>query len=158
MKLKSKKKPGLYWHNHHEELIEWCYNYKERADFIRTQKAEHERETRLRLFQPVKGTLPEEVMQVGEVYGKAWEVWDKAWEAYGKARKAYRKAWIALDKKKQTYDQAEDIRNKAGEALDKAGEAFGKALSDNMPAIEKLHKEECPDCPWDGKTIFPEAA
>ena len=24
-----------------------------------------------------------------------------------------------------------------------------------LPEIEKLHKEECPNCPWDGRTIFP---
>ena len=23
-------------------------------------------------------------------------------------------------------------------------------------AIEKLHKKECPNCPWNGRTIFPE--
>lgn len=23
-------------------------------------------------------------------------------------------------------------------------------------AIIRLHKKECPDCPWDGRTIFPE--
>lgn len=25
----------------------------------------------------------------------------------------------------------------------------------NLPAIEKLHTKECPNCPWNGKTIFP---
>jgi len=30
-------------------------------------------------------------------------------------------------------------------------------LHKNMPAIEALHKEECHDCPWNGKTIFPNA-
>ena len=31
------------------------------------------------------------------------------------------------------------------------------AVNDHA-AIEKLHKKECPDCPWNGKTIFPEEA
>ena len=29
------------------------------------------------------------------------------------------------------------------------------ATSDH-DAVEKLHCKECPNCPWDGKTIFPE--
>src|SRR3989339_649441 len=97
---------GFFWHVHHEVLIEWCYNYNERASFIRTDKRESEQETRLRLFKPVKGTLPREV-------GEALQALDKAWRAYG------------------------------------------EALRKNMPAIEALHKKECHNCPWDGKTIFP---
>ena len=36
---------------------------------------------------------------------------------------------------------------KAGEAYVKAGEACKKD-------IEKLHKKECPNCPWNGRSIF----
>src|SRR3990167_3482925 len=60
--------------------------------------------------------------------GKAWEAYGKAWEAYGKAGEAYGKAW----------------------------EAYGKAVLDHKDEIEALHREECPNCPWDGETIFPE--
>ena len=111
---------GFFWHVHHEVLIEWCYNYNERASFIRTDKRENEQETRLRLFKPVKGTLPREVVEAGQAL-------DKAWRAYGEAL----------------------------QALDKAWRAYGEALRKNMPAIEALHKKECHNCPWDGKTIFP---
>ena len=38
------------------------------------------------------------------------------------------------------------------EAYAKLEEAGAKCL----PQIEALHKKEHPDCPWDGKTIFPE--
>jgi len=27
-----------------------------------------------------------------------------------------------------------------------------------MPKLEALHKQEHPDCPWDGHTIFPKEA
>ena len=30
-----------------------------------------------------------------------------------------------------------------------------KALTEWQPQIEKLHVELCPNCTWDGKTIFP---
>ena len=45
---------------------------------------------------------------------------------------------------------------KAWEAYGKAWEAYGKAVLDHKDEIEALHREECPNCPWDGETIFPE--
>ena len=53
----KRKASGLYWHVHHDRLFEWCYDYAERAEFIRTDKPEHERALRLRLMQPVKAKL-----------------------------------------------------------------------------------------------------
>ncbi len=43
----------------------------------------------------------------------------------------------------------------ANAAQVKAGAAWDKAIADNLPAIEALHRAECPNCPWDGKSIFP---
>src|ERR1039457_2450186 len=38
------------------------------------------------------------------------------------------------------------------------GDAKGVyAYAKYLPPIEKLHKEEHPNCPWNGKTIFPKA-
>ena len=36
-----------------------------------------------------------------------------------------------------------------------AWEVFVKARETSMPAILTLHAQECPGCPWDGQTIFP---
>ena len=47
-----------------------------------------------------------------------------------------------------------EFNNKAWEAYDKAGEAYIKTSKACAPQIEKLHKEEHPDCPWNGETIF----
>jgi len=134
---------GFFWHVHHRVLLEWCYDYDGRASFIRSDKLESEQETRLRLFKPVRGKLPQEVVE--------------AQQAYVKAEQALSKAW-------QTYDEAQQARDKAGQALskawqdrDKARQAYDAALHKNMPAIKALHKEECHSCPWDGKTIFPKA-
>ena len=65
-------------------------------------------------------------------------------DAYDKARADYDKAWDAYDKAWDAYDKARD-------AYDKARDAFGKAYTSEL---EQLHKELCPDCPWDGKSIF----
>jgi len=128
---------GFFWHVHHEVLIEWCFDYNERALYICTQKPKNEQEIRLRLFRPVKGTLPQEVIEAGQALIEAGQAYDKAWRAY----------W-AYNETLQAYD-------KAWRACHEAGQAYDEALRKNMPAIKALHREECPNCPWDGKTIFP---
>ena len=55
------------------------------------------------------------------------------------------------------YDKARAAYDKARAAYLKAQAACDEAIPDNMPAILELHAQECPDCPWDGMTIFPEA-
>ena len=134
---------GFFWHVHHKVLLEWCYSYNERASYISEQKREDQKETRLRLFKPVKGKLPQEVVE-------AWQAIDKAWQAIDKARQA-------LNKARQAYYEASQAYYEASQALDEARQALDEALHKNMPAIEALHKEECHDCPWNGKTIFPNA-
>ena len=147
---------GFHWHVHHEELVEWCHSYKERADFIRTEKRSIEQELRLRLFKKVQGMLPNEVVKAGQAYDeaeqvldKAEQVLDKAWQAYNK--QAHDEAWQAYYKARQTFD-------KAWQPYDKARRAYNDAITNNMPAIIALHEKECTDCPWDGHTIFPNAA
>ena len=38
---------------------------------------------------------------------------------------------------------------------EEAGAKLREAGAKCLPQIEALHKKEHPDCPWDGKTIFP---
>ena len=91
------KKSGVAFHCHHDQLVEWCFDYDERVKFIKEHKPPEEQELRLRLFKLIpKDRLPGKLV--------------KARAAYWKARAAY--DW------------------------------------------DKLHKELCPDCTWDGKTIF----
>ena len=130
--MKEEKVPiqnsGFYWHCHHEELLEWCYSYEEREKYIRTQKPVKEIELRLHLFKPVQGNLPKEVIE-------AWRACDEALRAYDEARRAYNEALRAYDEARRAYDEA---------------------ILKNETEIEELHKKECPNCPWDGETIFPE--
>ena len=109
-------KSTLYWHIHHEILLEETTDIQERIDYIRANKPEKEIPLRLKLMTPV--LHPE----------KLPSSFRKAREAYDKAREAYYKA----------------------------GEAYDKARKACAPQIEKLHREEHPDCPWNGKTIFSE--
>jgi len=141
-------KPGFYWHLHHEILIEWCFNYDERAGFINGEKPIQERELRLRLFQPVKGSLPQEVIEAGQAYDQAGRAYTQAWQAYTQARQACGQALQASSQARQAHDQAR-------RAYGQARQAYRQALTKNKSEIEKLHEAECPNCPWNGHTIFP---
>jgi len=135
------EKRGLAFHCHHDILWEYVYDYDKRVRFIKEDKPPEERELRLKLFQlipedriPGKNTPAWEAYdKASEAYGKAWEACDKACEAFD--REAFNKAWKAFDR----------------EAFDKAWEAYGKAYGKEL---EALHTEICPDCTWDGHTIF----
>ena len=131
---------GLFWHLHHKKLIEWCHGYKERETYIRTDKPKYERETRLRLFKPVMGNLPKEVIDAGQAHGDAVQAFDKVYHKAGQSSET----WQA--------------RREIVKACRETRQAFNEAVKNNMSAIEALHREECPDCPWDGHTIFPKAA
>ena len=137
-------KPTLYWHIHHEILLEETTDIQERIDYIRANKPEKEIPLRLKLMTPVlhPEKLPARFRKAREAYYKAWEAYDKAWEAYYKASKA--------------YDKAREAYYKAWEAYYKASKAYDKAMEAYYQQIEKLHKEEHPNCPWNGKTIFSE--
>ena len=120
-----KVKQGFYWHVHHAILLEYCYDYEERANYIKKNKAEHEVETRLRLFKPVKGKLPKDLIdalrkyyEAGRKYVEARQKWDEAWRRYDEAE---RKCYEILEKHK--------------------------------PFIEKLHEKECGCKEWNGEEI-----
>jgi len=103
---------GLYWHIHHRQLFGWCYGYSERRKFIKEEKPASEHTRRLRLFRPVRGKLPDELIEAGRVLGQ--------------------------------------YRHSLGYA-----ENFAHIANKYDKEIEALHKKECPNCPWDGDTIFP---
>ena len=125
------KTKGFFWHVHHNELVEWSDNIQERIDYINKDKPKQEIALRLKLLQPVNGKLPDEYVKADEARVKAYEARDKAdeaWEARVKADEAY-------------------------EARDKAYEAW-EAREKYKSQIEELHNKECPNCPWNGTTIF----
>ena len=155
--VNDNNRQGFFWHVHHEILIEWCHNYNERAEYIRTRKSSNEQETRLRLFQPVKGKLPEEVVEAGRACGEARQAHNKANRAYDEAYRVYNKTWLFRGKARRAYDKAYRVYDEAERVYYKAEQACNKALIKNKSKIEALHAEEYPNCPWDGHTIFPNA-
>ena len=124
------------WHVHHDVLVEPLFEpIKYRQLDIRQHKPEEERERRLALLKPVLGILPDSVIKAGAAYAQARDAFAETW--------AVDVAWAAFVK-------AEDI-------YDKARADYKEVCQTEYLAIEALHKLECPNCTWDGKTIFPKS-
>ena len=154
------KQKGMFWHVHHDRLLEYCYSYDERVVYIEEHKPADEVETRLRLFKPVKGKLPEAVIKAFVACDKAYvardkadAACDKAYVARDKAYVAYDKAYAAWLKANAAWLKADVACRKAYVARVKADAACRKAIQDNMVEIEALHTKECLDCPWNGTEI-----
>ena len=124
-----------YWHIHHGILFEEATEpIKNRIAYIKSDKPECEVALRLRLLKPVKDQ--KRLIAILTAYEK---VEDSALEAYEKATALASEAY-------------EKVEAPALEAYEKAT-ALASAKRDR--AINALHSKECPDCPWDGETIFP---
>lgn len=121
-------KTGLYWHVHHGVLAEYCTSYTERAAYIRRRKPAYEVDTRMRLMRPIQA--------VPSVLSAAWAKLDKAQTVLVKA---------------QTGEGGLAIYGKAWSVYIRVWRAVQRDLI-------ALHAVECPNCPWDGETIFPETA
>ena len=130
------------WHIHHMVLVESLTEpIENRIAFIRTNKPEDEIETRLRLLKPVQGVLPVAVVEAGKAYDEARKACDEAWKAYVEAGKAYVEAGKAYVEAEKAYDEARKACVEARKAC--------------VEEIDALHAIECPNCPWNGHTIFP---
>lgn len=138
------ERPKWYWHIHHHILLETSPDIEERIQYIKEYKPSEEMETRLRLLKPVRGKLPQSFL-------KAWKECGRADEEVDRVREESRRAEEEVDRAR--------LRKEYRGAWDeyyKAREEYVKAQEESKPEIEALHAEECKDCPWDGKTIFPE--
>ena len=120
------KRTGLFWHVHHSGmLMELSTDIQERIRHIKMYKPADEVATRLRLLKPVKGPLP-------PLIAKAHAAWEKS----------TKRVW---------RDPSFRLRAVRGVAALR----LYNAIQRSSRLVEALHKKECPDCPWDGRTIFP---
>jgi multidrug resistance efflux pump len=157
----------LVWHIHHDILVEPLTEpIENRIAFIKANKPKNEVETRLRLMKPVRGKLPKLNKARAEL-DKARAELDKARAEWNKAGAEWNKASAELDKARAELDKARAEWNKACAELDKARAEWDKARAElhkahaewykarAAPSVLKLHAKECPNCPWNGETIFP---
>ena len=137
----------FYWHIHHERLLEPLTEpIENRIAYIKARKPAEEQETRLRLMRPVRGKLPATLTKAAVAFGEARVTYDKAWVAF--SRDFIPAAAVAYSKARMAYSIAKA-------ALARAQVAFEMTETIYQPELEALHLLECPDCPWDGATIFP---
>ena len=125
---------GYYWHVHHEQLWEWCYDYDERVAYIRAEKPAGEVELRLRLMQPVRA-VPERMQRAYAEWERAVAEWERAYAERERAAAEWERAAAEWER---AYAQ------------------WKRAYAECAPEMEALHALECPDCPWKNGTIFPE--
>ncbi len=129
----------LAWHVHHSQHLFQALTgpLSVRQNFIRHCKPPAEVPTRLRLLKLIRGPLPPAVTT-------ALAAVNAAQAAFDTARAACAAAWAAC-----TTAQA---------AFTAAQVALASEVEGHTEEMNALHKQECPDCPWDyeQKTIFPE--
>jgi hypothetical protein len=82
----------MFWHIHHDVLLEYSHDIRERIAYIKREKPKEEIPLRLKLMQPVRSKLPDEVVKACAAYVKACAAIDKACAALGKANAALDKA------------------------------------------------------------------
>jgi len=156
-------KSGFAFHCYDNALIGYVYDYEKTASDIKKWKS-GEWKLHLRLFQmipydkiPGKESIKYKAfLNACEIYRKARKAFVKACkayskEAYGNADDAYNKAFDAYSRAREAYNKAFDAYSRAREAYNKAFDAYIEAFEKD---IKRLHNELCPDCPFDGHTIF----
>ena len=154
-------KPKYYWHIHHEILCEGTYDISERIGYIKKYKRDIR--TRLHLMTPVKHPekLPLRFRRAATACVKADAAYENASASATKAYDIHTKALsaaIAFDAYTETladYVKVFAVYEQARAACAKASITYIKALTTCAAQLEKLHKKEHPNCPWNGKTIFP---
>ena len=122
---------GIVNHLHHEHLFEWCWGFKERINIIDTEKPEHERAIRKKLFRFLTkkeiDMLPKDFVEVCKVYGEAEQ---KREEADQKWNEAYQKRNEAYQKRNEAYQKWEELCLKY------------------MSQLEEIHKKICGCKEW----------
>ena len=163
----------FYWHGHHDILLEPC-DYEDRVAFIKAHKPLEEQEVHLARLKPVRGQLPPEIVVAGAAYERVLAALDQARVAstqarvaYGKARAvytrakifrdlaAYEGAWAAEKQARAAYDRVLAACDQAGAVYEGARAAYEGIIKKHQEELDTLHAQECPNCPWDGKTLFP---
>jgi hypothetical protein len=149
---------SLTLHCHHEVLMEQLDEPAEhRIAYILSRKPKNEQALRLRLFRPIF----QEIINRNADWQKANADWQKAYADRQKADADYlQKAYADLQKAYADRQKANADWQKAYADWQKANADWQKAYADRQKANAELdtaiHFDVCKDCPWDGKTIFPE--
>jgi hypothetical protein len=141
-------------HCHHDALVAVLFESAEnRINYILHDKPQTEQALRLRLFRPIPpGSLGAEWVKAHAELVKADAEWDKAHAELDKADAEWVKAHAEWDKAHAELDKAQAEWLKAHAEWLKAQAEWLKAQAEWLKT--GYHAAICPDCPWDGTTIF----
>ena len=154
-------------HCHHERVIEPLTQPPEtRIAYILSFKPIEEQALRLHLFRPTYNAAVKPARATYNAADKA--AWATRAAAVDAAEATYnaavKPAWTAYDAAVEpaqaTYAAAVDAAQATyNAALDAAEATYNAALNaaeaTYAAAVNAAHQAECPDCPWNGRTIFP---
>ena len=140
-----RRNEGWAIHLHHNILVEWCTDYKERKKYIIEYKRKNEIATRLSLFKLLPRKAVSEIPMAYQVAYKVWRAADEAWQEANKAYQEACKAW-------QDADEALREAYKAWLATDKACREADKAWLDADKA--KFHAKWCGCKAWNGEKLI----
>ena len=151
---------SMWWCIHHGVMLEPLTEpIERRAEYILSEKAEHERETRIRAMRPVVGPLPAVIVKANADWQKAHADWRKANADLQKAITDWRKADADWQKADADRQKADADWQKANADLQKADSDQRKANADHLAEINALFAVECADVVWGPNgLIFPEVA
>lgn len=142
-----------YWHIHHDVLVEQTDNINERINYIKEWKNPLDIPLRLKLMTKVKNPrkLPkewkDEEMKLEKAYKKLEKAGKEKDTIFSKLIKSNKLIDLKWEVAKWNWSEALEQLNIIIEKHRKVSEKYKSQL-------EALHKEEHPDCPWDGKSIF----
>ena len=147
----------IVWHGHHEggcPLEHLIGTIEERRQEIIAQKPRDEHELRLRLLRPASP----EAVEAWRAYRAAVAIAQAAYdEAVAPAKSAYDEAveaWAASAAWAAHEEATAPVRAAYRAALASTQAAYDAAVTTALQPILALHATECPDCPWDGHSIF----
>lgn len=128
----------FYWHIHHNRLFESAKEpISNRKTYIKQNKPKSEQKLRLKLLKPIK--LTQEIKDLLEVIN---DYYDYDYGYYYDYNYLYN----------YTYNYYYNYNNYFRQPLDE--QILIYCLIASYQLIEELHEEQCPNCPWDGKSIF----
>jgi hypothetical protein len=128
-------------------LWEWLTEpIENRIEYIKYWKPEHEVPTRLRLLKIIPSYRIRPLIEARKAYEMAEQ---SAKKTYDSTLQGFAKSDTEWDTIVNTAERAYELT--VASALD-AWDAVRRSFD-----MEALHRELCPDCPWDGQTIFPKA-
>jgi len=167
MKIINRQRPaewpkaGWYWLLHHEQLLEWTDDIDERWQYIINNKPADEIDLRLSEMAPVKGVLPQQIIDVCAEWERACAEWERAWAEWKRADAERKRADAERERADAERERADAERERADAERERACAEWRRADAERKrayaelgPDIEALHRQECPNSKWNGKTIL----